>query len=232
MRGATRTVALALVSALILAPSSDVLGAMPDPVAPFLCRTPCGITLVGLDSRGTPDPAGAFNVLVLNIGGYPVQGSYVTLEFGSCADVSVCSAQVVPGPGVHCSAGARTISGYTDASGQITFTLVGGGTGHQPCSAAPCLRVYADGFLISDGINNPVVTVSSTDEDGAGGVGAADLSRLISDALSGGYCARSDFDHAVACVSSVGAPDISRWLTSFFRGYVYGCGSLSGQLCP
>jgi hypothetical protein len=234
MRYSARWFLLALVTALATSLVSSAL-AWVDPAS---STVPCGITLVGLDSHGNPDPAGTFTITIRAATFEPIAGAQVTLDFTACPDVSICSAQVSTGFLVQCSPTSRTIHAVTDPNGQVTFSIVGGGTGHQPCSSLACMKIYAYNGgpmlpgLITDGILHPVVTVSATDEDGAGGISAADLSRLISDALNGSYCARSDFDHAAACVSSVGAPDISRWLTSFFKGYVYGCGSLSGQLCP
>jgi hypothetical protein len=195
-----------------------------------LATFPCAITLVGLNSHGIPDPAGAFTMVCTDNCLNPIQNAAVMLDFSNCPDVSICSAGGSPGVTVDCP--NRRVLGTTNASGQITVIVVGGGSGHQPCSAMPCLRVYVDSVLLSDGINNPLPIVSIMDEDGIGGIGAADLSRLISDSFSPTYCARSDFDHAVSCVFAVGASDLSRWLTSFFKGYVNDCSSTTGHYCP
>jgi hypothetical protein len=199
----------------------------------FLSRQgsfPCAIALVGLDSQGNPDPAGAFSVSITDIAGNPVDGSAVVLDFSDCPDISICSAQAFPV--VHVDCANHWVAGFTNSLGQVTFTVVGGGSGHQPCSSIACMRVYADWVLLTDGINHPLGSVSIMDEDGGSGVGAADLSRLIADSFSQTYCARSDLDHAVGCIFSVGAADVSHWLTSFFKGYVNDCGSISAGYCP
>jgi hypothetical protein len=222
------------IATLVLALAGAGANAGPRPPEPtWLGRSvtfPCAITLVGLDSHGKPDPAGAFTISVTDIAGNPIQNSAIVLDFSGCTDIAICTAGGSPGVTVDCP--NHRILATTDAYGLVTLIVAGGGSGHQPCSAVPCMRVLVDNILMSDGINHPVDVVSITDEDGTGGIGAADLSRLISDSFSATYCARSDFDHAVACVSSVGAADLSRWLTSYFKGYVYDCSSTSGHYCP
>jgi hypothetical protein len=232
MRANPRIIALALTAAIAV---TSVTGARAG-VNPGMSTVPCGIILVGVDSHGTPDPAGAFTITVRHAYGDGLAFADVWLQF-QCPDVSLCSAQKSPGIAIVCSGGSQNVYGTTDASGQIAMTLIGAGTGHQPCSALGCVTIYASwGFYgfpiaITDGYTHPYVNVATPDLNGNGGVTAADLSQFLSDSFHSSYCARSDFDHGVKCVSSIGAADLSRWLTSFFGGYVFGCNSLPGTIC-
>jgi hypothetical protein len=221
----------ALVFAALIA-TSALARATPGPPDPGDgASLPCAITLVGINAQGAPDPQGAFTVTAKHPDGSPNIGALVVLDFSGCPDVSICSAQLYRAITVQCSP-TRTVSGFTNQSGQITFEVVGGGNGHQPCSASPCMIVSIDGVVVTDGVNHPVVNVSATDLNGVNGVSAADLAQFFSDSFNATYCARSDYDHGVACVFAVGAPDLSRWLNSFFAGYVFDCASVPGQLCP
>jgi hypothetical protein len=226
---AARTSALVLIALLIAGATSSAFASPPTGGNTAL---PCAMTLVGIDAHGSPDPLGAFTVTSNHTDGTPNVGALVVLDFSGCPDVSICSAQVTPGITAQCSPTSHTISGFTNAGGQVTFYVIGGGNGHQPCSAAPCMIVSIDGVVVTDGVNHPIVNVSTTDLNGINGVSAADLSQFFADSFSATYCARSDYDHSVTCAFAVGASDLSRWLTSFFGGYVFDCASLSGQLCP
>jgi hypothetical protein len=206
-------------------------------VSPSMSTVPCGITLVGVDSHGTPDPAGQFTITIRDAYGDGLAFADVWLQF-QCPDVSLCSAQKSPGITVVCSGGSQNVYGTTDASGQITMTLIGAARALQPCSAFYCVTICAAwGFSrlpipITDGYIHPYVSVSTTDLNGSGNVSAADLSQFLADSFNATYCARSDFDHRISCVASIGPADLSRWLTSFFGGYVLGCNSVSGTICP
>src|SRR5262249_22823132 len=88
-------------------------------------------------------------------------------------------------------------------------------------------RVYVCGIRPVTGR----LTIAAADQDGRDGVGAGDLSSVLSDILCslGGepnerinYRARSDFNGDLF----LGAGDLSRWLTFYLSGEsVFSCGS-------
>ena len=104
---------------------------------------------------------------------------------------------------------AKTTRKFTDVTGSVTFTVLGGSNGAG--NATTLLgggRIYANGTLIAS------PTVAAYDLDGSSGVGANDLSAWLTDFGLGQPYGRSDFD----CSGGVGANDLSFWLTEFGAG--------------
>jgi hypothetical protein len=191
---------------------------------------PCGISLVGVDARGVPDPRGTFNMVLKDPAGNPRPGILMAVDFSNCPDVSICSAQGDPGVGVICSGGKRMVTGVTDSLGRLSMTIVGG-VAHRVPGTLECADIYADGALVTDGTMRPHVSVAAYDESSGDGLTGADFSLFLSD-FFGPYESRADFDYSVACSHAVAGSDLSAWLRAFFSSYVQGCNSISGTLCP
>ena len=102
MRWISALVALAAIAST----ATPVRAGVASPVTSIV---PCGITLVGVDGRGNPDPAGAFTIEPRDIAGNPQCSRNITLDFSACPDVSICSVQA-PGMTVTCDASKRTIT--------------------------------------------------------------------------------------------------------------------------
>jgi hypothetical protein len=208
------------------------LPAQASPGSPVTSTVPCGITLVARRANGSADPAGTFTIVVRGISGNPVPFSDIVFNFAGCPDVSICSVQPGPGVAAACGAGQRMIQATTDQQGALTLTLVGGVLGRSNSASSGCMKIYAGGILLTDGVNKPVVQVSALDETGGDGLTPADLSLWLSDYFDPSYQPRSDFDYGSACSPKVSPTDLSLWLTSYFGGYVEGCNSGGGTLCP
>jgi hypothetical protein len=165
--------ALALVATLLaaLSPLASVAGAG-VPSGP-LSSSPQYIV-------GSPDGAFVADVLVRDIALNPVSGSYVSLDFSTCAQFNYC----VPAC-TDCTVDpvARTVHRFTDVSGHAVFNLrVGGGS----CPDASHLRVSADGVLLGSS------RFSSLDQDGDLSVTTADVAQV--QAVLGSHDTRADFD--------------------------------------
>lgn len=150
---------------------------------------PAFIQLVG-ESQSGPDSSGTFTIFVRDGANNPIANSQVVLSLSDCADARLCPNSGL-GQTIDCP--TRTIRGFTDGLGSITFTLVGAGTnsGASPGSGLGCATITADGVPI----DRPSVQIY--DQDGAlgmGGIGVTDLRAVLRDIGSGLYFARSDFD--------------------------------------
>ena len=160
--------------------------------------TPPCITLVG-SLAGVPDAAaGQFTVTVRDLANNPLNGASVVIDLSGCADLAICSDQLDANALVNC--GAKTTRKFTDATGKVTFVVLGGSNGGG--------KIFANGTLLQ------TPTVSAFDLDNAGGVGANDLSAWLTDFGSGNPYGRSDYD----CSGGIGANDLSLWLTEFGAG--------------
>ena len=199
--------------------------------SPVTSVVPCGIVLVGVNGQGVPDPAGAFTIIPKDIAGNPQCYRDITLDFSGCPDVSICSVQVTPGVTVTCDAAKRTIT-FGKGVTCTPITLIGGVAHRSLAASSGCVKVYADGMLLTDGQANQPMTLAALDESGGDGLGPSDLSLWLIDRFSGSYRARSDFNHAEGCVSQLDPADLAFWLSSYFAGYTRGCSSLGGALCP
>jgi len=170
--------------------------------SPGNSTVPGCFSLVG-SSVGVPDSlAGKFCVTVRDLANNPLNGSSVVVDISNASDLKYCNDQLNANYIQNCA--AATVRGFTDATGVACFTLLGSSQG-----AASTLggggRIFADGVLIGS------PGVSAYDLDGAGGVGANDLSIWLIDFGSATPYGRSDYD----CSGDVGANDLSLWLITF-----------------
>jgi pimeloyl-ACP methyl ester carboxylesterase len=166
--------------------------------------TPASIRLVGA-LNGVPDAvAGQFKIVIHDLANNPINECVVVIDLSNCADLAICSDQMDPGAPTNCA--AKTVRKFTNALGEVTFTLLGGSTGSGHASSlANSARIFGNGELLA------TPSASSFDLDGSGGVGAGDLSVWLGDFGSGMNWARSDFDGS----GTVGAADLSEWLAVF-----------------
>jgi hypothetical protein len=168
---------------------------------------PACITLVG-SLAGVPDAAaGQFTIIVRDLANNPLNGASVVIDLSNANDLAICDDQLDANALVNCA--AKTTRKFTDITGSVTFTVLGGSNGAG--TASTLLnggRIYANGTLIGS------PTVAAYDLDGSSGVGANDLSAWLTDFGTGNPYGRSDFD----CSGGVGANDLSFWLTEFGAG--------------
>jgi len=165
--------------------------------------TPLCISLVGATGT-TAAPAGAFVVICRDLANNPQPGVNVVIDLSGCPDLFICADQLDPAATVNCV--NKTVSKITGADGSAHFNVLGGSTGGG--NAVTLLnggRIYKNGVLIQS------PTVSAFDLDGAGGVGANDMSAWLGDFIITLPFGRSDYD----CSGSVGANDLSIWLGAF-----------------
>lgn len=177
-----RTLAMALLFVVLGAPIGWARTACPPSASDS--SVPLGISLVG--QAGTPDPVGTVSYVIRGVGGPPVPGAFVSLDFSACTDVRVATDVVAPGTIVNCA--MHTVSGTADVTGRVTFRIVGSGISGTNRTVPACLAAYADGVLL------PPSIVSTFDLDGRNGVDAMDLSLFAGDLYSGQYRPRSDYD--------------------------------------
>jgi hypothetical protein len=204
---------------ICLIASAHEAQAQPSPVT---SRVPSFIRVVGTQTvAGAPDPRGALTITVNDAAGAALAGETVTIDFGNCLETRLCSAQV--GAAVlACAAGTRQITGVTNAVGQLTVTILGGGTnpgvvpppGTDPGAGLGCAAISAGA--------PPVVLGNATvvlfDENGAlpiggaNGVNGLDLSlmlpQLAAAQFGAPYHGRIDFDQNGA----INAIDLSFFL--------------------
>lgn len=180
--------------------------------------SPAFFTVVG-HSLGVPDALGTFSIVVRDLANNPINGSSVVLDFSAASDIIPASDQLDAGAStVNCA--AKTVRKFSDNTGTVSFTLVGGSNnaGASPGVGLNGVKVYADGVLLGS------LTAAAFDQDGLSGAGANDLAVWLSDAGSLGYFGRSDYDYS----GDLGANDLSVWL-----GAAGALGSAeSGTLCP
>ena len=169
--------------------------------------TPACITLVGSLS-GVPDAAaGQFTVTVRDLANNPLNGASVVIDISGCADLNICNDQLDANALVNC--GAKTTRKFTDATGKVTFIVLGGSNGGGNAST-----LLGGGKIFANGTLLQTPTVAAFDLDGAGGVGANDLSAWLGDFGSGNPYGRSDYD----CSGTIGANDLSIWFGEFGAG--------------
>ncbi len=216
VRNAAATAALLLVASVAFAGV---------PSATFSSVGANRINLVGsfsgaTDALNAADSAAAgakLTITVRDLGSNPVAGSNVVLDFSSCtSDVKIGSAQSYHAETVGC-AGA-TVSNYSNASGVVTFAVIGGRTGTSPHSAG-CAKVYADGVLLGS------IGVGTYDQNNGAGVTLVDLSGWVADYLSGFNQDRSDYNGA----GGVTLVDLSNWVATYLAGK---SNTSAATLCP
>jgi hypothetical protein len=202
MTGLLRKASLLTAAGLLIA--SAAMAGVPSPGN---STVPACVTLVG-SLAGVPDAAaGQFTVIVRDLANNPLNGASVVIDFSNATDLAICSDQLDAGALVNCA--AKTTRKFTDITGSVTFTVLGGSNGAG--NATTLLgggRIFANGTLLGS------PTVPAYDLDGASGVGANDLSAWLTDFGSGNPYGRSDFD----CSGTIGANDLSFWLTEFGNG--------------
>ena len=169
------------------------------------------IRVVGTN-LGTPDPNGAFTLTVRDLGNNPLPNVQVVVDLGACSDARLCSGPAAAGQTIDCP--TKTVRGFTNGSGQITFNIVGAGvnTGAVAGPGVGCANIVADGVSLT----HP--TVNLIDENGAAtanGVEVTDLSAWLKDLGTGFYFGRSDFDQ----LGTVDVVDLSRWLNFLGTGF-------------
>jgi hypothetical protein len=212
MTGLVRKATLLTVAGLLAA--SAAMAGVPSAAN---STVPACIALVG-SSAGVADASGAFSVTVRDLANNPLSGASVVIDLSGCSDIAICDDQLDVDALVNCV--SKTTRKFTDALGQVSFTVLGGSNGAG--NATTLLNgasIYANGTLIGS------PTAAVYDLDGALGLGANDLSAFLTDFASAINYGRSDFD----CSGNIGANDLSAWLTVFSGG---GSNSSCAVSCP
>jgi len=185
---------------------------------------PPRINLVGYDigsgNAGGSASGATFSFVVRDLANNPIPNSSVALDFtGVLSDTRIDDSQIFFA-GLTANCGPHSITALTDVTGTATFVVVGGGYSVAgPAHAAGAAKVYADGVLLGP------LSVGTYDENGAAGVGGADLSRFLADFVAGTHPDRSDFNGA----AGVGGADLSLWLAVFVSG---ASNTSSTSYCP
>lgn len=187
-------VACTLVVALAGAPCAL---AVPNPA---LSKIPTHILLVGrvADLADTTD--GAFSVVVHDAANNPVARSNVEVRLLNCPGARISSQAYEPGTTSRCD--THGVLQSADLHGEVRMTAVGAGTPGAAPGGGPCAQIFAGGVLLG------TATVAYLDMDGAGGLGANDMSLWLSDYALGEPIGRSDFDGD----GQLTANDLSVWL--------------------
>jgi hypothetical protein len=197
MTGLVRKIALLGACGLFMAAAASA--AVPDPAH---SNVPAYVKVGGAQSNaGVPDPTIAFSITVRDFLNNPISGSNVEVNFGNCSDTKLCTA-VIAGQTVDCT--NRAVRASTNASGQVTLSILGGSTNAgitvPPAIAAGagsgCIRVYADGIQLA------TATSVVYDQNGSAvppgnGVNGLDFSIAKSDVGASGlgapYRGRTDY---------------------------------------
>lgn len=161
-----------------------------------------------------------FTLTVRDLANNPIANSSVLIDFsGVTGDTRIDDTQANYQL-LTANCGAYTVRTLSDATGLASFVVVGGGTAAvSPAHAPLAAKVYADGVLIGN------IGVGVYDQNGAAGVGGADLSRFLGDFVLGTNPDRSDFNGA----GGVGGADLSLWLGVFVAG---ASNTSSASYCP
>ena len=185
------------------------------------------VKLAGRNLSGLADAAGTFTIIVRTGGGNLVPNSNVVLDFSSCPDIHMASQADLlglagnPNAGLTENAVFKTVTraaGPTNgqATGQVSFTLLGGSTVGGNGSGALCARVIADDVQIG------TLTIAVYDWDGSRTIDSGDLSGAMADTFAPGSGStakvRSDFD----CNGTVNSGDLSVLLSVTLGPFVNG----------
>lgn len=172
------------------------------------------INLVGYNAAAT-DPNNAadsvatgakFTVTVRDLANNAIAGSNVVIDFSAAnTDFQVATTQPYHSEVVTCA--TNQVSNFSNASGVVTFVVVGGnratGAVHAPNSG----KVYADGVLLGN------IGIGVYDRDGANGVKLADLGYFAGDYFSVAHNQdRSDYDGN----GSVALADLGAFASAYF----------------
>ena len=155
--------------------------------------SPAVIKVVGHGSP--PDPAGNIVYTIRDASNNLVPGSVVILNFSGCGDLRICSSDVGDGgpgsPDLVINCGAKTVTGVTNTTGQITIAVAGTGTGVGAPVFVPtkCVSVTADGVPMAN------LGAAVADLNGVNGVNSIDLGLFGADlGPPSTNRARSDYD--------------------------------------
>jgi len=156
---------------------------------------PLGISLVA-HTGGIADGVaiGGSTYTIRDAASNPVANSVVVMNFSTCTDVRLCSITQPAGLFVNCA--AKTVSAVTDASGVVTFRVVGGGLTSGVAIIAPCVSVTADGVALN------TIRSSTCDMNGSGGVTSADITLAKNDNNTNPARTRSDFNKSGSVTSA------------------------------
>lgn len=179
--------------------------AMANVPSPTNSTVPSYINIGGKVSLvGGPDPSIAYTVVVKDALGAVIAGSLVELNLQNCTDADLCTA-VVAGETVDCV--NKAVRGNTNATGQITFSILG--AGFNPGNLVPpaifagaglnCMRVFADGTQLNQATvihNDPNGNKSGAGNNGTNGLDLAVFKTDLGAAgLGAPYRGRSDYSH-------------------------------------
>jgi len=200
MTGLVRKATLLTAAGLFIA--SVAMAGVPSPTN---STVPAYIKAVGAKT-GVADPHGTFSIVVRDLANNPINGASVVIDLSGTTDLRLCNDQLDAGTTVNCA--GKTTRKFTDVTGTVTFTVLGGGKG-----AGTATTLHGGGKVFANGTQIGTPTITAVDLDGAGGVGINDLSVWLGDFGTSGNPAfgRSDFDQN----GSVGINDLSVWLTFF-----------------
>jgi len=175
------------------------------------CTVPTFIKVVGT-AAGIPDSRGTFSITVRDAGNTVVPNCNVQLDFTACTDMSLCNT----GADVNCA--AKVVSGLTNVSGVVTFTVVGAGLHPGGVFAGPglgCVSIYAGGgYLIGNATSIVYDLNGAIVGTGKNGVTIGDLSAFLADLGGGVYRGRSDYNQS----ATVSIADLVPWLQCLGAG--------------
>jgi len=235
----------ALLGACGLFMASIASAAVPDPAH---SSVPAYIVAVGTSS-GTPDPGTAvyppngvpITITVRDFLNNPISGSNVEINYSNCSDTKLCTA-VIAGRTVDCT--NRAVRASTNAAGQVTLTVLGGGnnagTTTPPAifggAGSGCIRVYADGIQLATATSVLFDMNGSLPGAGNNGVNGLDLSILKNDTIATGFGAPYRGRADVSRDGSVNGLDLSFLKTDVVVAplSVSGCfgGGTAQPYCP
>ena len=199
--------------------AANAMAFVPSPVTSVV---PCGIQLVGRDAANNTDLSGNFTVTIKDIAGNPIPNAAVVFDFTSCCN-DIRPSVVQHGGGAIDVANHKKVNVTCNAAGTVTLAIQGVA---NKLAATPghggCMKITANGVLITDGTNKPQVDVAVYDLDGGFGgaslgVAGPDLSAFLSDFFNVNYHQRADYDESVACSEVIAGSDLSKFLTAFFN---------------
>jgi len=233
MTGLVRKATLLSVCGLLIA--GTAMAFVPSPVT---SSVPCAISLVGR-SGVTADVVGQFNIVVKDIAGNTIPNAALVFDFtGCCSDIRLSEVQNNCGT---CQAASidgthKKINVTCDGNGAASIRIQGVARKVGPLAGTiGCASLTANGQLLTDGTNKPLIAVSVYDLDGGAGslgLGNGDLSSWLSDFFGGTYFQKDDYDRSVACAAAVGNPDLSKWLSAFFAAGSASNDAPFGTTCP